>query len=179
MPTPITSTSGMRVDAEWPAPEAWQLWQRPGCQPGLGPDAARPAGVRTVTVPGAEDMWDLTVANDHDFCVVTVNTAVLVHDCPLTGGPDWDPVKPPRIQNPELQSIADQLYRPGASIGNGGTGDAIRAGFGHIIKGSEWITNLGSWIADNPGASPSGIYTTQSMLQELISAMAGEGYPGP
>jgi len=121
MPTPITSTSGMRVDAEWPAPEAWQLWQRPGCQPGLGPDAARPAGVRTVTVPGAEDMWDLTVANDHDFCVVTVNTAVLVHDCPLTGGPDWDPVKPPRIQNPELQSIADQLYRPGASIGNGGT----------------------------------------------------------
>jgi RHS repeat-associated protein len=39
---------------------------------------------RTVTVPGAEDMWDLTVASDHDFYVVTVDTAVLVHNCPMT-----------------------------------------------------------------------------------------------
>ncbi|MGD1052671.1 MAG: PKD domain-containing protein, partial [Candidatus Dormibacteria bacterium] len=37
---------------------------------------------RLVAVPGSEEMWDLTVANDHDFYVATVDTAVLVHNCP-------------------------------------------------------------------------------------------------
>lgn len=49
------------------------------------PDGQMATVARTVVVPGAEAMWDLTVANDHDFYVVTVNTAVLVHNCPLTG----------------------------------------------------------------------------------------------
>ena len=31
--------------------------------------------VRTVAIAGAEDMWDLLIANDHDFYVVTVDTA--------------------------------------------------------------------------------------------------------
>jgi hypothetical protein len=43
-------------------------------------------------------MWDLTVANDHDFYinVATTTIAVLVHNCPNSGGPlgsfeDWAP----------------------------------------------------------------------------------------
>jgi hypothetical protein len=31
----------------------------------------------------------------------------------------------------------------------------------------------------NPGAGPDDIYGAQSMLQDLIAAMSGEGYPGP
>jgi RHS repeat-associated protein len=46
------------------------------------PDGQFATVARTVSVPGAEEMWDLTVANDHDFYVVTVDTAVLVHNCP-------------------------------------------------------------------------------------------------
>jgi hypothetical protein len=41
--------------------------------------------VSTNVVPGADDMWDLTVDNDHDFYVVVSagsQTAVLVHNCP-------------------------------------------------------------------------------------------------
>lgn len=39
-----------------------------------------------VVVPGAADMWDLTVNNDHDFYVVTSSAYVLVHNC-LDRGP--------------------------------------------------------------------------------------------
>jgi RHS repeat-associated protein len=41
--------------------------------------------VGAVIVPGAADMWDLTVANDHDFYVDILTTAVLVHNCPMIG----------------------------------------------------------------------------------------------
>jgi hypothetical protein len=47
------------------------------------PDGQLATVARLVSVPGAEDMWDLTVANDHDFYVVSVDTAVLVHNCPV------------------------------------------------------------------------------------------------
>jgi RHS repeat-associated protein len=30
-------------------------------------------------------MWDLTIANDHDFYIDVANTAVLVHNCPTAG----------------------------------------------------------------------------------------------
>jgi hypothetical protein len=36
----------------------------------------------TRVVPAAHDMWDLTVASDHDFYIVTASAAVLVHNCP-------------------------------------------------------------------------------------------------
>jgi hypothetical protein len=51
------------------------------------PDGQLAAVARLVPVPGSEDMWDLTVANDHDFYVVTVNTAILVHNCPAGENP--------------------------------------------------------------------------------------------
>jgi len=49
------------------------------------PNGATATVVATTVVPGAADMWDLTVNNDHDFYVVVSagsQTAVLVHNCP-------------------------------------------------------------------------------------------------
>lgn len=90
----------------------------------------------------------------------------------------WGPPHPAGIQDPQLRSVAEQLYRPGASIGNGGTGDAIRAGFGHEVKGAERIIQLGKWLDAHPRATAGDIHAAQSMLQDLISAMCGERYPG-
>ena len=36
----------------------------------------------TTIVLGAADMWDLTVANDHDFYIATTVANFLVHNCP-------------------------------------------------------------------------------------------------
>ncbi|WP_308466738.1 RHS repeat-associated core domain-containing protein [Rathayibacter soli] len=41
---------------------------------------------KTEVVPGAGNMWDLTVATDHDFYVTAAETAVLVHNCPASSG---------------------------------------------------------------------------------------------
>ncbi|MGO8686334.1 MAG: polymorphic toxin-type HINT domain-containing protein [Candidatus Dormibacteria bacterium] len=64
------------------------------------PDGQLVTVARLVTVPGAEDMWDLTIANDHDFYVVTVDTAVLVHNCPLSAG----------YEDPELLQQAQEAF---------------------------------------------------------------------
>ena len=53
------------------------------------PNGATATVVATTVVPGAADMWDLTVNNDHDFYVVVSagsQTAVLVHNCTVPGG---------------------------------------------------------------------------------------------
>lgn len=91
----------------------------------------------------------------------------------------WGPPKPTGLRDSALQGIANELYRPGAKIGNGGTADAIRAGSGHVVKGLERVVNLGRWIATHPGASPGDKHAAQAMLQDLIAALLGEGYPGP
>jgi hypothetical protein len=96
----------------------------------------------------------------------------------VAGAGWWGPPKP-KAKDPGLQGIINQLYRPGAKIGNGGTAYAIRAGVGHAKKGGERITNISRWIDRNAGAEASDIHTAQSLLQDLISAMTGQGYPGP
>jgi hypothetical protein len=52
------------------------------------PTGATATVVSTTVVPGAANMWDLTVDNDHDFYVAVSSespTAVLVHNCPGIG----------------------------------------------------------------------------------------------
>lgn len=60
----------------------------------------------------------------------------------------WGPPKP-SVRDRELQQIINQLYRPGAALGNGGTADALRAGAGHIQKGQNGSRNstAGSYTA--------------------------------
>jgi hypothetical protein len=59
---------------------------------GLGGGGAIVVGAAIVA--GAADMWDLTVAQDHDFLIDTVVTlVVLVHNCPTfegTNTSDWE-----------------------------------------------------------------------------------------
>jgi hypothetical protein len=55
------------------------------------PSVAIATVASTTVVPGAADMWDLTVDNDHDFYVAVSAaspTAVLVHNCPKV---NYDP----------------------------------------------------------------------------------------
>lgn len=86
----------------------------------------------------------------------------------------WGPPKP-KAKDPGLQGIIDQLYRPGATTGNGGTADAIRSGLGHVRKSEDRITQLTRWLGQNTGAGEGDINTAQSLLQDLVSAMAGQG----
>ena len=79
----------------------------------------------TVVIPGAADMWDLTVTNDHDFYVVTNAADILVHNCPVYRGttnpddPDYpdsfEPMKqrgsgqPNYVENTQANDAANQV----------------------------------------------------------------------
>ncbi len=71
------------------------------------PDGQLAMVARLLTVPGSQEMWDLTVANDHDFYVVTVDTAVLVHNCPIPSGqPDVNGPLGQMLMNGPSESFA-------------------------------------------------------------------------
>jgi len=62
----------------------------------------------------------------------------------------------PGAQNPSLQDIIDELYRPGAKVGSGSTADAIRhelqtgellSPAGHALKGQERLRQLEKLLA--------------------------------
>ena len=55
------------------------------------------------------------------------------------------------VTNPKLKNAIDQIYRPGASVGDGGLADAIKhekvtgekvGGHSHMQKGKERLKNL-------------------------------------
>jgi hypothetical protein len=71
-----------------------------------------------------------------------------------------------------------QLYRVGASIGNGGTADAVRAGAGHLQKAYDYAVYLSRWIESNPGADATDIQAANEMLTDLLSALSSQPYPG-
>jgi len=58
--------------------------------------------IGTQIIPGAADMWDLTVAREHDFYIDTSTTDILVHNCPST-----------RYTGPASGHGADQLAEAG------------------------------------------------------------------
>jgi hypothetical protein len=47
-----------------------------------------------------------------------------------------------------------------------------------VVKGEKRITNLQRWIDRNPSASSDDTHTAETLLQDLISAMSGEPFPG-
>ena len=47
-------------------------------------DRALATVVATRVIAGSAEMWDLTVARDHDFYVTTGGSTTLVHNCPVT-----------------------------------------------------------------------------------------------
>ncbi|MGC8884743.1 MAG: RHS repeat domain-containing protein [Bryobacteraceae bacterium] len=84
-------------------------------------------------------------------------------------------------QNPKLRNIIGNLYRPGATVGSGGTADAIRSELatgvllspkGHFLKGVESQTALQRLYRD-PSLNPSDRQIVKELLIELQNALSG------
>jgi len=93
---------------------------------------------------------------------------------------NWSKVPKPNVQDPKLQNIVNQLYRPGAQIGNGSTADAIRyekatgcpvGGRWHAQKGWDYVRALQRWLQQNPNASASDRQAAQDILDDLLDAL--------
>lgn len=87
----------------------------------------------------------------------------------------------PRVSDPELQRELNQLYRPGADIGNGGTADALRyemdtgrllSKAGHGQKARERAARLKTWLDRHPEASRDRAIALREW-NDLIQALAG------
>jgi len=85
------------------------------------------------------------------------------------------------VSNPKLKNAVDQIYRPGAKVGDGGLADAIRheltagelvGGKSHIQKGFERVKNLENILAKE-NLSQTEREITQKMLSDLKDALKG------
>lgn len=83
--------------------------------------------------------------------------------------------------NQKLKNAIDQIYRPGAKIGDGGLAHAIRhelktgelvGGKLHIIKGTERVKNLEN-IIKTQNLSQSDLDIVQKLLNDLKNALGG------
>ncbi|NDI36669.1 hypothetical protein [Chengkuizengella sediminis] len=85
------------------------------------------------------------------------------------------------VGNQKLRNAIDQMYRPGAKIGDGGLADVIRHELktgellspkGHFQKGFERISNLKN-IINKENLSPSDLKLAQDLLDDLQKALEG------
>jgi RHS repeat-associated protein len=90
------------------------------------------------------------------------------------------PIAKPLVANAKLASLLNQLYRPGARIGTGSTADAARSEIAnglvqgaHIEKVWNYSVALSRWITNNPGAAASDVHAAESVLQDMLHALAG------
>ncbi|AMA74292.1 hypothetical protein ACKE5C_02115 [Aneurinibacillus thermoaerophilus] len=83
------------------------------------------------------------------------------------------------VSNQKLKNAIDQMYRPGATIGDGGLADAIRhelstgqlvGGKSHIQKGIERVRNLEN-IIKKENLNPNDLATAQKLLDDLKDAL--------
>jgi RHS repeat-associated protein len=83
-----------------------------------------------------------------------------------------------QVENQKLRNTVDQLYRPGAQVGDGGTADIIRAEETgeHIDKGIERFTNLEKiMMRENLNPTDRGI--AEDLYQDLMDALVKTGVP--
>jgi hypothetical protein len=89
-----------------------------------------------------------------------------------------------KAKNPRLQNVINQLYRPGAIIGDGGTASVIkfekRTGIGlgkngnsHIQKGKEMIRYIERKVLPQKDLSPSDRKLAQKLAKSLKKAVWG------
>lgn len=85
------------------------------------------------------------------------------------------------VQNNSLKNAIEELYRLGATVGDGGLADAVRhelltgelvGGKSHLIKAAERITNLENIIKKH-NLSPSDLNIANSLLNDLRDALGG------
>jgi len=83
------------------------------------------------------------------------------------------------VTNPKLKNTVNDLYRPGAVIGDGGTADSIRhylktgelvSGSTHIQKGEERVRNLKN-ILETQDLNTTDRKIAYELLQDLIAAL--------
>ncbi|MGK5173097.1 hypothetical protein [Geodermatophilus sp. CPCC 205761] len=87
----------------------------------------------------------------------------------------------PDVQDPNLRKIVDALYKPGATVGNGSTADAVWfelltgnpvKGKRHIDKAVTSINALQKWLDANPGAPAAEVAAARALIQDLGRALA-------
>jgi len=88
------------------------------------------------------------------------------------------------VSNDKLKSCINEMYRPGASIGDGGLADAIRyelttgqlvGGKSHITKGLERVRNLENIIAKQ-NLSNADLKIATDLLNDLKEVLKLGGY---
>jgi uncharacterized Zn-binding protein involved in type VI secretion len=99
----------------------------------------------------------------------------------MIGGPTSGGVLKPTAADPRLAAFIDPyLWRPGATIGNGGTADSVRytratgvlvGGSDHVIKATEAMTYLERFAAANAGTADAEI--AYQLWSDLGLALAG------
>jgi len=81
--------------------------------------------------------------------------------------------------HPRLKGVIRELYRQGATVGDGGTADAIRheiatgggvSGKSHIKKGQERLKHLKRILAEEK-LCPQDILIIQSLIDDLTDAL--------
>ena len=86
----------------------------------------------------------------------------------------------PHVTDSNLAGIVDDIYRPGAKVGSGSTGDAIRhelatgesvGGAFHSQKGEDSIRALEKWLKNNPTASPGDKAAAENIILDLKEAL--------
>jgi hypothetical protein len=110
------------------------------------PTGATATVVSTTVVPGAADMWDLTVSNDHDFYVVVSDgspTSVLVHNCPAGQGQPFDENQQAIVQ------LAKTATRTGISPDDFSTLSDWADEYGLSSRGPEIHPDGEGWASEN------------------------------
>ena len=86
-----------------------------------------------------------------------------------------------KVSNPKLQNTIKEMYRPGAKIGDGGLGDAIRheiktgnlvGGKSHIQKGKERLKNLEN-ISKRESLNKQERKIISDLINDLKNALGG------
>lgn len=81
-----------------------------------------------------------------------------------------------RAKDPRVRDLIDQLWRPGARLGNGSSMDAFRIEGSHLLKLLQRRANIMKWIRDAElGAGDRSIVRT--ILIDIQNALSG--LPGP
>jgi len=85
------------------------------------------------------------------------------------------------VTNPKLKNAINEIYRPGATVGDGGLADAIKhelstgelvGGKSHIQKGLERVKNLEN-ILKKETLNPADRSTAEKLLNDLNNALKG------
>jgi hypothetical protein len=103
------------------------------------------------TVPGAADMWDLTINGVHDFYITTGASTVLVHNCPV----------PPRDVHSIVRSMDHGLepdeYNNSFSAAKRGEGSLPNGEvYDHVVEQSQMK-------ASRSGFSPQEIHNSENL----------------